>query len=691
MAGLAQKLVDAFGHDHVREYDAIGRLRSCRQGTRLATFSYDALGRPGGIRVEDTQAAVVLATTLSYDDFSREIRRVITGGAEQVIETSYLANGQVARRVTTTGGQLWRDERYHYDALGRLDEYTCAGSQPPVDATGRPVTAQRFAFDKWSNVTRLDTTYPDRQDTALFRYSATDPTQLIELERGGKTITLAYDAAGNLTRDERGRELQYDSQQRLVKVLEGGQVLSEYHYDALGKLVRQTMRDGEAQRRYQGEIVSNQTVGDRVITYLGVEGSYFAQGEQGMGARSRLLATNDAHSPVMSVDVATSGGEDFTYTPYGERSSSGAGDCLIGFNGESLDPVTGWYFLGNGYRVYNPALLRFHSPDCWSPFGQGGLNPYLYGGSDPINWSDPTGHLSAGAWVSIGIGIAGILFGIVTLGAGAAISAGMIAGSGFIGAIAATSALSVTAATVGLLSSAVGIASAALEDNQQASSILGWVSMGLGVVSATAGVAAIARSAVSAASGAYASATAAKIVKNEIAGITESLLAQSLAVARSEVIGIGVSAISQSLGVASLGTGIAGAIASENGNSQASNVLNWVSRGLGIASLAANAGFAGQGSGGGGGAGSGSNQSGSGSTSTSPRASAGKSSSKPPPSAEASGSSVALLSVRPLGDQSVFRVSSDRINNAYQPLPITAGTVYRRAELEVQSTFLTRL
>ncbi|EJM68030.1 hypothetical protein [Pseudomonas sp. GM55] len=33
-------------------------------------------------------------------------------------------------------------------------------------------------------------------------------------------------------------------------------------------------------------------------------------------------------------------------------------------------------------------------PDSWSPFGEGGLNGYSYCEGDPVNQSDPTGHVS---------------------------------------------------------------------------------------------------------------------------------------------------------------------------------------------------------------------------------------------------------------------------------------------------------
>lgn len=77
------------------------------------------------------------------------------------------------------------------------------------------------------------------------------------------------------------------------------------------------------------------------------------------------------------------------YTPYGYNRNS---NSQLSFSGEFREPVTGLYPLGNGHRMYHPALMRFISPDNRSPFGQGGLNGYAYCGNDPINWHDPTGE-----------------------------------------------------------------------------------------------------------------------------------------------------------------------------------------------------------------------------------------------------------------------------------------------------------
>ncbi|TKD08517.1 hypothetical protein E8A74_14575 [Polyangium fumosum] len=644
MAGRIQTFVDGSGNAHTREYDSQGRLKSCQQGNRRASFGYDAKSRPKSIVVEDAAQRTSLTTSLTYDDFGRETLRVTSGASSTRIETSYFANGQVSGRVTTEGGVVLRNESYVYDKRSRLQQYRCAGSQPPRDARGRAVLAQQFTFDKWSNITRRETTFTEGVEVTTYQFSAQDPTQLSAVVQNGQTIALAYDAAGNLTRDERGQELEYDSQNRLIRVRNShGQLLSEYHYDAMGKLVAQSLPSGgHAQRYYQGEIVSNQTLDDRTITYLGAEGQYFAQEErQGATTRGQLFVTNREHSLVASVDAGST--EDVRYTPYGERSTSGEGRIVIGFNGESVDPVTGWYFLGNGYRVDNPTLMRFHSPDGWSPFGQGGVNPYVYSAGDP------TGHLSLKAWLNIGLAVIGIAVGIVTLGAGAAVSAAAIA-----------------ATTLGMASSAVSIAGAVLEDNEKASSILGWVSLGLGVASVGAGITAFARSTASVVS---AGAKAAQTVKNEVAGITESLVSKSLAVSRGKTIAMAVEGIGHAADVVSKGTGIAANFVE---NEKIANILNWVSVGTGAVPTAL---------GGGGLIKSGLTK---GST-ESPALHAA------PTGSRASSSDVALLAARPLRADTPFRVSSDRFNNAYNILPISPHGLFRNAEIEVESLFVTRL
>jgi RHS repeat-associated protein len=69
-------------------------------------------------------------------------------------------------------------------------------------------------------------------------------------------------------------------------------------------------------------------------------------------------------------------------------------NTILHYDGQPLDPVTGCYGLGDGYRSYHPGLMRFMAPDDLSPFGMGGANPYAYCAGDPINRADPSGHVS---------------------------------------------------------------------------------------------------------------------------------------------------------------------------------------------------------------------------------------------------------------------------------------------------------
>ena len=79
------------------------------------------------------------------------------------------------------------------------------------------------------------------------------------------------------------------------------------------------------------------------------------------------------------------------YTAYGFDSGKPCASVLR-YTGQRKEPVTGHYLLGNGYRAFNPVLMRLNAPDNLSPFGAGGLNCYCYCNGDPVNKIDPSGH-----------------------------------------------------------------------------------------------------------------------------------------------------------------------------------------------------------------------------------------------------------------------------------------------------------
>ena len=122
------------------------------------------------------------------------------------------------------------------------------------------------------------------------------------------------------------------------------------------------------------------------------------------------LATDQQRSILNALDATQP--NPLAYTPYGHRPAKNSLLSLLGFNGERPDSVTGHYHLGNGYRQFNPVLMRFNSTDNWSPFGEGGLNAYAYCSGDPVNKVDPNGHAFGGFLMVVG-GVASIVGGYI--------------------------------------------------------------------------------------------------------------------------------------------------------------------------------------------------------------------------------------------------------------------------------------
>jgi RHS repeat-associated protein len=111
-----------------------------------------------------------------------------------------------------------------------------------------------------------------------------------------------------------------------------------------------------------------------------------------------LLVTDQQRSVMHTV------GEDsvpIVYSPYGHRCAEKGLTSVLGFNGERADAITGHYLLGNGYRAFNPILMRFNSPDSLSPFEAGGLNAYVYCLGDPVGRRDSNGHFSSFNWIKL--------------------------------------------------------------------------------------------------------------------------------------------------------------------------------------------------------------------------------------------------------------------------------------------------
>ena len=169
-------------------------------------------------------------------------------------------------------------------------------------------------------------------------------------------------------------------------------VICVYHYDPLDRITSVSpKKTTESQRFYCKSRIATEIEGLMSRSIFQHDDQLLSQqNKQDSVVTSVLLGTDQQRSVLNAVSTNESGL--IAYSPYGHRAVSSGILSLLAFNGERRDPVTGCYLLGNGYRAFNPFLMRFISPDSWSPFGKGGLNAYAYCEGNPISRVDPTGH-----------------------------------------------------------------------------------------------------------------------------------------------------------------------------------------------------------------------------------------------------------------------------------------------------------
>ena len=147
-------------------------------------------------------------------------------------------------------------------------------------------------------------------------------------------------------------------------------LLSTYRYDALDRLVSCAVH-GQAHAVFfhQRNRLTTQTQGAARYSSLQTENHVLAQQNQ-IGSHTDCLPLLFDHQG----SIIAAPHKAFTYTAYGARTPSTDPARLPGFKGQRIDPVTEHYMSGNGYRSFNPVLLRFNCPDSLSPFGEGGIN-----------------------------------------------------------------------------------------------------------------------------------------------------------------------------------------------------------------------------------------------------------------------------------------------------------------------------
>jgi RHS repeat-associated protein len=193
------------------------------------------------------------------------------------------------------------------------------------------------------------------------------------------------DPNGNLTSDG-SKTYEWDAENRLVRVTEGGTQLASFLYDAHGIRTRKTV--GTVTTNYvrsRRSVVEERSSTGGITKHFG--GRRFDEWLASDGSMGVRYYTHDHLGSVReTTDAAGAVVLRRAYGPWGDLLAGGDFGGWA-FSGREWDPEIGLYYYRA--RYYDPRLGRFLSGD---PVGlRGGMNLYGYVLNRPTRFTDPMG------------------------------------------------------------------------------------------------------------------------------------------------------------------------------------------------------------------------------------------------------------------------------------------------------------
>ncbi|WP_178380012.1 DNRLRE domain-containing protein [Cryptosporangium aurantiacum] len=338
----------ATGQTYIRAYDDAGRLTGITYGTTGAkrVLGYDDLDRLTTDQTKSATDAVLTSATYEYNKDDQRTKEITAG-------------------VPQAG-----THQYSYDRSGRLTGWTKPDG-----------TSVDYGWDDAGNRTKVGSTtytYDERNrltsgagNTYTYRPRGT----LASTSSGGTTTTAQFDAFDRLVADG-PVSYAYDGLGRLSQRTSGGQTTTLAYSSDANDPVAVLNSDGTATARYGRDPAGN----------------LLATTENGTSSWTVTDPHGDRTAALNTAGTALTGAA--AYDPFGAVTGTTGTGSSLGYQGEYTDPTTGR--VNMHARWYTPATGGFNSRDTMTvpadPSVQG--NRYTYGNADPLNHTDPTGHLS---------------------------------------------------------------------------------------------------------------------------------------------------------------------------------------------------------------------------------------------------------------------------------------------------------
>ena len=435
-----------------------GMLCKIEDESGATEYSYDAFGNVTSQK--HTELGVSYTTSYAWDkedrisrltlpsgrvvDYSRDSVRRIQGIEATVNETKQTIVSNISYRADNamlgcTYGNGLTDSR-SYDLQGRLTSQSLKSANSTVDQ-------RSYGYDVKGNITSTIV----NGNTRNYSYDALDRLTSENYQPDGNSTSYGYDLNHNRTArveqpgtreiyahenssnrlrqmNEVGQSLpvpgpnvryEYNDAGRLWRYHEGGKLVAEYIYDAMGQRTRKVLynEEGDAtsttiyhwsmdmlvtETTAIGELIRDYISGTGSIPVAQVDAQQTAHGES--TEQISYLYVDHLQTPRLATSATGGvvwrwGGDGF-----GDVAATGSAEINIRFPGQYHDAESGLHY--NRFRSYDPGTGRYLEADPIGIIPSGGImsygiinHLYAYVENNPLSWADPSGLLKIyGDW-----------------------------------------------------------------------------------------------------------------------------------------------------------------------------------------------------------------------------------------------------------------------------------------------------
>ena len=392
-------------------YDAVGNLKTVTTNGQTFTYGYDDANRKQ--TREDPNGVV---TTYTYDANGRVTGFFAKKDATVISQGTYTLNpaGQRTNLAYVAPDGNTRNLAWTYDGAGRLTKET----------RDLPAHTTSWTLDAVGNRTNQT---KDGQASA-YTYDVTDRLTKIT---GGDAATYAWDTNGQLQSKTIGSgasaqttNYTFNSRHYLDSATLPDGTKIAYTYAADGNLESRTRTSG-ATSETTHYLVDPNLAFAQVVAEYGDDGhatALYVYGDEllmriepAQSNRATVYHHDGLGSVVALTDATGTVIQTYGYDAWGNRVESIGSDANpYGYAGERYDADTGLIYLRA--RWYDTSLGRLLTLDSFPSNGRApnSINRYVYAGSNPVNFTDPSGQDFSLGSMGAAMGAGAILGAIAT-------------------------------------------------------------------------------------------------------------------------------------------------------------------------------------------------------------------------------------------------------------------------------------